>query len=133
GQREMYQNLYRVDAEAIKRLGLEEQTLQGLIDDRVLQLEARRLGISVDDDSVRDRLATSPEYQINGKFMGGDELRRRLEMQGISVADFERDLRNRILREKGASLVTDGGMLSPKEAEKRCRKGTAQRTRECGV
>src|SRR5215813_8048428 len=38
-QREMYQNLYRVDAEAIKRLGLEEQTLQGLIDDRVLQLE----------------------------------------------------------------------------------------------
>src|SRR5262249_14664212 len=96
-QREMYQNLYqgKLDAEAMKRLGLEEQTLQALIDQRVLQLEARRLGIAVDDDSVRDRLATSPEYQIDGKFMGGDELRRRLEMQGISVADFWPDLRQR--------------------------------------
>ena len=118
-QREMYQNLYqgRLDPEAIKRLGLEEQTLQALIDDRVLQLEARRLGISVDDDTVRARLATSPEYQVDGHFMGGEELRRRLEMQGVSVGEFEQDLRNRILRERVASLVTDGVMVSPREAE----------------
>ena len=124
----MYQNLYqgRLDAEAMRRLGLEEQTLQALIDDRVLQLEARRLGISVDDDTVRARLATSPDYQIDGKFMGGDELRRRLDMQGVSVGEFEQDLRNRILREKVASLVTDGVMVSPREAEDEFRKRTEQ-------
>src|SRR4051812_39110930 len=46
-RREMYQSMYqgRIDNEMLKRLGLEEQTLQGLIDDRVLQLEAKRLGI----------------------------------------------------------------------------------------
>jgi peptidyl-prolyl cis-trans isomerase D len=127
-QREMYQSLYqgRLDAEAMKRLGLEEQTLQALIDQRVLQLEARRLGISVDDDSVRDRLASSPEFQVDGRFMGGDELRRRLEMQGISVREFEQDLRDRILREKVANLVTDGVMVSPKEAEDEFRKRTEQ-------
>jgi peptidyl-prolyl cis-trans isomerase D len=127
-QREMYQNLSqgRMDPEAIKRLGLEEQTLQALIDDRVLQLEARRLGISVDDDTVRARLATSPEYQIDGKFMGGEELRRRLEMQGVSVGEFEQDLRNRILRERVASLITDGVMISPREAEDEFRKRSEQ-------
>jgi len=127
-QREMYQNLYqgRLDSEAMKRLGLEEQTLQSLIDERVLQLEARRLGISVDDDSVRDRLATASEYQIDGKFMGGDELRRRLDMQGVSVSDFEQELRNQILRERVASLVTDGVVVSPREAEDEFRKRNEQ-------
>ena len=53
-QREMYLSMYqgRLDNEQLKRMGLEEQTLQSLIDDRVLQLEARRLGISVDDETL---------------------------------------------------------------------------------
>ncbi|PYQ42729.1 MAG: hypothetical protein DMF77_11960 [Acidobacteria bacterium] len=112
-QREMYLSLYqgRLDNEALKRMGLEEQTLQSLIDDRVLQLEARRLGISVDDETIRQRLSTSPEFQIDGRFMGGDELRRRLEMQGISVGEFEQDLRRRILHERVNALVTDGVMV----------------------
>ena len=127
-QREMYLSLYqgRLDNEALKRMGLEEQTLQSLIDDRVLQLEARRLGISVDDETLRQRLATSPEFQIDGRFMGADELRRRLEMQGISVAEFEQELRRRILRERVASLVTDGVMVSPKEAEDEFRRRNEQ-------
>ena len=127
-QREMYQSLYqgRLDAEQIKRLGLEEQTLQSLIDDRVLQLEARRLGLSVDDEAVRQRLATSPEFQVDGHFMGGEEIRRRLEMQGVSVGEFEEDLRRRILREKLEALVTDGVMVGPKEAEEEYRRRNEQ-------
>src|SRR6187551_408391 len=60
-QREMYQSMYqgRIDNETLKRMGLEEQTLQALIDDRVLQLEARRLNITVDDEAIRERLSTS--------------------------------------------------------------------------
>jgi peptidyl-prolyl cis-trans isomerase D len=127
-QREMYQSMYegRLDNEALKRLGLEEQTLQSLIDDRVLQLEARRLGITVDDDTVRQRLATSPEFQIDGRFMGGDEIRRRLELQGVSVGEFEEDLRRRILRERVVSLITDGIMVSPREAEDEFRRRNEQ-------
>ena len=127
-QRAIYQNLYqgRLDSEGLKRLGLEEQTLQSLIDDRVLQLEARRLGIAVDDDTVRARLATSPEFQIDGRFMGGDELRRRLEGQGVSVGEFEQELRNRILREKLENLVTESVMVSPREAEQEFRKRSEQ-------
>jgi len=127
-QREMYQSLYqgRLDSEALKRMGLEEQTLQTLIDERVLQLEARRLGISVDDETLRQRLATSPEFQIDGRFMGAEELRRRLEMQGITVNEFEQELRRRLLRERVAALVTDGVMVSPREAEEEFRRRNEQ-------
>ncbi|HET6897066.1 MAG TPA: peptidyl-prolyl cis-trans isomerase [Vicinamibacteria bacterium] len=127
-QREMYLSLYqgRLDSEALKRMGLEEQTLQGLIDDRVLQLEAQRLGITVDDETILQRLATSPEFQVDGRFMGKDEIRRRLEMQGVTVAEFEQELRRRILRERLASLVTDGVMVSAKEAEEEFRRRTEQ-------
>src|SRR5688572_3525276 len=127
-QREMYQSLYqgRLDSEALKRMGLEEQTLQTLIDERVLQLEARRLGITVDDETLRQRLATSPEFQIDGRFMGAEELRRRLEMQGITVNEFEQELRRRLLRERMAALVTDGVMVSPREAEEEFRRRNEQ-------
>jgi peptidyl-prolyl cis-trans isomerase D len=127
-QREYFQSLYQrpLDNEMVKRLGLEEQTLQALIDDRVMQLEARRLGISVDDETVRQRLATSPEFQVDGRFMGGDEIRRRLEMRGISVADFEQDLRKSILRERLSSLITDGVMVSAREAEEEYRRRNEQ-------
>lgn len=127
-QREMYQSMYqgRIDNATLKRLGIEEQTLQALIDDRVLQLEAKRLGIAVDDEAIRQRLATSPEFQVDGKFMGAAELRRRLELQGITAGDFEQELRRRIMRERVASLVTDGVMVSPREAEEEFRRRSEQ-------
>ena len=127
-QREMYQSMYqgRIDNETLKRMGLEEQTLQALIDDRVLQLEAKRLGITVDDEAIRERLSTSPEFQVDGKFMGAPELRRRLEMQGMSVGEFEQELRRRIVRERVVSLLTDGVMVSPKEAEEEYRRRNEQ-------
>ena len=53
-------------------------------------------------------------------------MRRRLEMQGVSVAEFEQDLRRRLLRERVASLVTDGVMVSPKEAEDEFRRRNEQ-------
>src|SRR5688500_13366690 len=107
-------------------MGLEEQTLQTLIDERVLQLEARRLGITVDDETLRQRLATSPEFQIDGRFMGAEEVRRRLEMQGITVNEFEQELRRRLLRERMAALVTDGVMVSAREAEEEFRRRNEQ-------
>jgi peptidyl-prolyl cis-trans isomerase D len=127
-QREIYQQMYqgRLDAEMMKRLGLEEQVFEALRDARVLQLEARRLGLSVSDDEVAKRLSTGPEFQENGRFMGGAELRRRLELQGMSVSDFEEQMRAQILREKVTKLITDGVQVTPDEVEKEFRRRTEQ-------
>ena len=127
-QREMYQQMYqgRIDAEMMKRLGIEEQVFEALRDERVLQLEARRLGLSVGDDELAKRLSTGPEFQENGHFMGSEELRRRLDQQGLSVADFEEQLRAHMLREKVTALITDGTQVAPVEVEKEFRRRSEQ-------
>lgn len=127
-QRARYESIYqgRLDAEALRRLGLQEQTLQALVDERVLLLEAKRLGIVVDDEAVRAHLASAPEYQIDGRFMGKDELRRRLDMAGIREEEFVEQLRHELWREKLVSLVTDGVMVTPAEAEQESRRRTEQ-------
>jgi peptidyl-prolyl cis-trans isomerase D len=91
-----------------------------------VQLEARRLGLSVTDEAVAKSLATSPEFQVNGRYMGSEEIRRRLELKRVSVEEFEESLRNRLLRERLEALVTDGVGVSPEEAEREFRRRTEQ-------
>ena len=64
-QRQMYQSMYqgRMNDEMLRRLGLEEQALQGLVDERILALEAERLGIRVDDEA--NRAAVGREGRIS--------------------------------------------------------------------
>jgi peptidyl-prolyl cis-trans isomerase D len=127
-QRQMYQSLYqgRMNDEMLRRLGLEEQALQGLVDERILLLEAERLGIRVDDETLKQHVATAPEFQQDGRFLGTAEIKRRLERQGVSVKEFEDSLRNNLLRERLVALVTDSVHVSPAEAEKEFRRRNEQ-------
>ena len=128
-QRQFYERLYqgrRLDAAMLRRLGLEEQVLQGLVEERLVLLEARRLGLSVPDSAVARMLATSPEFQENGRFMGGAEIKRRLELQGVTVPEFEESLRRRMLREQLEGLVTQEAGVSPLEAEREFRRRNEQ-------
>ena len=90
-QRAFYERMYqgRMTPAMLRRLGLENQVLESLVSERLVALEAKRLGLTVDDESLAHALTTSPEFQENGRFLGGDEIRRRLEMQGVTVAEFE--------------------------------------------
>jgi peptidyl-prolyl cis-trans isomerase D len=128
-QRQFYERLYqgrRLDAAMLRRLGLEEQVLQGLVEDRLVVLEARRLGLRVPDSAVARMLANAPEFQENGRFMGGAEIKRRLELQGVTVQEFEESLRRRMLREQLEALVTQEVAISPTEAEREFRRRNEQ-------
>lgn len=128
-QRQFYERLYqgrRLDPAMLRRLGLEEQVFQGLVEDRLVQLEAKRLKLDVPDAAVARMLATSPEFQENGRFMGGDEIRRRLALQGVTIAEFEESLRRRMLREQLEALVTEGAGVSAAEAEREFRRRNEQ-------
>jgi peptidyl-prolyl cis-trans isomerase D len=127
-QRQFYERLYqgRLDPQAMRRLGIEEQTFQSLVEERLVTLEARRLGFTVSDETVKRTLETSPDFKEDGRFLGGEEIRRRLDMQGISVKEFETSLRQRLLRESLESLLTDGITVSDEEAEREFRRRTEQ-------
>ena len=134
-QRQMYQSMYqgRMNDEMLRRLGVEEQTLQGLVDERILVLEAERLGIRVDDETLKQRVATAPEFQQDGRFLGGGEIKKRLERQGVTVKEFEDSLRNSLLRERLVALVTDSVHVSAAEAEKEFRRRNEQVKAEYAV
>ena len=127
-QRGFYERMYqgKMTPAMLRRLGLENQVLESLVSERLVGLEAKRLGLSVDDDTLAHALTTSPEFQENGRFLGGEEIRRRLEMQGVTAAEFEQGLRGRLLRDQLEALVTGPLGVSPFEVEQEFKRRTEQ-------
>jgi peptidyl-prolyl cis-trans isomerase D len=127
-QRQVYERMYqgKLDPAMLKRLGLEEQVFDGLVAERLVALEAKRLGLQVDDDAVAREIATAPDYQRNGAFIGTAEIRRLLEMRGMSVEEFEEGVRSDLLRRKLEALLAGGVAVTPGEAEREFRRRTEQ-------
>jgi len=127
-QVQFYSRLYqgRLDEAQLKRMGIEDQVLQSLVTDRLVWLEADRLGVTVSDEAVARAIATAPDYQENGRFIGIAELRRRLELAGMTERSFEDSLRRQLLRERLQGLVGDGVVVTDAEAEREFRRRSEQ-------
>jgi len=127
-QRQMYEQMYqgRLDPAVLRSLGLEQRTLEGLVSQRLVALEAKRLGLRVDDETMSRRLATMPQFQQNGRFIGAGEIRRWLDMRGVTEEQFAEELRQQILGEQLEALVTDGVSVTPAEAEQEFRRRNEQ-------
>ncbi len=127
-QRQMYDRLYqgRLDENMLRQMGLEQQVLEGLVSERLVELESRRLGVTVSDEALARAIATSPEFQDDGRFIGTEEIRRRLELQGLSEEEFEESLRRQLLRQSLESLVGASVSVSDAEVEREFRRRTEQ-------
>src|SRR5262245_52015087 len=127
-QRAFYAQMYqgRLDENMLQRMGLDSQVLESLVSERLVALEAKRLGITVSDDAVARAISSSPNFQDNGKFIGKDEIRRRLERAGMSEADLERELRQQLERESLEGLIGAGIEASDAEVEREFRRQTEQ-------
>src|SRR5262249_42858222 len=64
--REAYKD--RLTPEILQRLDLKGQTLDQLVDTKLLEGEAQRVGFSVDDNEIRQAIAAMPVFQTDGKF-----------------------------------------------------------------
>ncbi|MET0554138.1 MAG: SurA N-terminal domain-containing protein, partial [Vicinamibacteria bacterium] len=127
-QRDQLQRMYqgRLDAAMMEQLGIREQTLQGLVEQKLVALEAARLGLSVDDDTLARELRTSPGLQENGAFIGAAEIRRRLDQAGVSEQEFQESMRADLVAQRLQSVVTDGVAVSPGEVEREFRRRNEQ-------
>jgi peptidyl-prolyl cis-trans isomerase D len=93
------------------------QVMDGLIRQKIEQYEADQIGLMATDDEVTDRIR-----QYFSPWPGYDQYRSRITQNGMTVTQFEDDLRTQISEEKLRSYVSAAAVVSPAEVEDDYRK-----------
>jgi peptidyl-prolyl cis-trans isomerase D len=125
-QLQAYRSAYgsNMSEQLLKQLGVDQQILQQMVDERAALSEAERLNVSVSDEEVRARILAIPSFQENGAFIGEERYRQLLQMQNppISTTDFEESVRRSLVVEKLRTAVTEWLAISDKEVEQEYRR-----------
>jgi peptidyl-prolyl cis-trans isomerase D len=79
--------------------GLRRQVLDRMITEKLLAQRARRMGLAVDDEALREAILDMPDFRVNGRF-DREQYQRVLRANGQSELMFEQNLRERLLAEK---------------------------------
>jgi peptidyl-prolyl cis-trans isomerase D len=99
---------------------LKGQALSQLIDLELLNQEAARLGLAVDESELRDAIAAAPDFQRDGRF-DKDLYVLVLQQNGYKPSDFEEMQRRRLLAGKVRELVRSGVHVTDQEVQDRFR------------
>jgi len=121
-----YEQMYRqpLSAEMVQAMGLPQQVLDSLVDQRLLLQQARRLHLNATAGEVRKRILEIPTLNPDGKFVG-DELYTRYVTGALgytSTAEFEDELSRDITLQKINSALQNSIVISPKAAEEEYRR-----------
>src|SRR6476619_1563619 len=79
-QLQAYRSAYggNMSEQLLKQLGIDQQILQQMVDERAALAEADRLGIEANSEEVRQRIMSFPAFQENGGFIGETRYRQLL-------------------------------------------------------
>jgi peptidyl-prolyl cis-trans isomerase D len=125
-QLQAYRSAYggQMNEQLLKQLGIENQILQQMVDERAALAEADRLKIRVSDEEVRQRILSTPAFQDNGAFIGEQRYQQLLRMQRppMTAAQFEDNVRRQLAVEKLRSSLTDWLSVPDKELEQEYRR-----------
>ena len=125
-QLQSYRSAYgnNMSEQLLKQLGIEQQILQQMVDERAALAEADRLGIDVSDEEVRQRIFATPAFQENGGFIGETRYQQLLRMQRppMTAAEFEDNVRKSLKVQKLRSSLTDWLSVTDKELEQEYRR-----------
>jgi peptidyl-prolyl cis-trans isomerase D len=94
------------------------QIVENLVFEKMLEIEAKRLGISVTESEVADRIkAMLPPTAIENGAIKMDVYESLVSQNGGSVQEFETAIRQGMLQEKVQELVTSTVSVSPEEIQ----------------
>jgi peptidyl-prolyl cis-trans isomerase D len=107
----------------LKQLGVGQRVMQQLIDEEAMIIEAERLGLTVSDAELRERILRIPGFQQDGQFIGEEAYRRLLQFQRPPMRpdEFEAEVRRSLMAEKLQALVTGWVTVTPAEVEREYR------------
>ncbi len=125
-QLQAYRSAYgnNMSEQLLKQLGIDQQILQQMVDERAALAESDRLGISVSDEEVRQRIFAMPAFQDNGAFIGETRYQQLLRMQRppLTPSEFEDNVRRGLAVEKLRASLTDWLSVPDKELEREYRR-----------
>jgi len=101
----------------LRQLGLDNFVMQQLVQDKVLTLEAERLGLTVADSEVSRKILNDPTLQQDGQFIGKEAYMGLFAGSGMTPTTYEEQVRQGILRQKLQALVTDGVVVTGADVE----------------
>jgi peptidyl-prolyl cis-trans isomerase D len=120
-QLQAYRQAYggNMSEQLLKQLGVEQQILQQMVDERASLAEAERLGLKVSDEEVRQRILAIPAFQENGAFIGEQRYEQLLNSQRppLTTVDFEGSVRRSLVVDKLRNALTDWLAVPDKELE----------------
>src|SRR5207244_1572283 len=97
-QLQAYRTAYggNMSEQLLKQLGIDQQIIQQMVDERAALAEADRLGIGANDEEVRQRIFAMPAFQENGGFIAEQRYEQLLRMQRppMTPAEFEDPVRH---------------------------------------
>ena len=104
-----------INRNLIEQLNLPQQVLEQLVEQQIIFAQAKDLGIDASDAEIKDRVITLPGLQRNGQFIGYEEYRQVLNMNHITVGQFEEEMRQEIVLTKTVQALTSGVVVTPDE------------------
>jgi peptidyl-prolyl cis-trans isomerase D len=108
-----------LNPQMVKALGLDKQTLDQLVEQKLMIEEAQRLGLGGTDAEVSEQVTKMPAFTNpeTNQFIGAAEYRRALALQGQSVGDFERSIRESVMLNKLRGYLMASAQVSDRAVE----------------
>lgn len=99
------------------------QAMDQLVDSKVLLFEAQRMGLGVTVDELRKALMRNPMIAPDGKFIGDAAYEQLVRQQtNMSVADFERSMREEMVIGKLIAVVASSATVSDADIQQEFRR-----------
>lgn len=95
---------------------MRRQVLSQLIDNMLLDQYAKKLGLSISDDQVKDAIRKAPYFQTNGQFDNAKYLDL-INRMGYSAENFAQYMRQQLVNQQVIQGVANSGFILPAESQ----------------
>ncbi len=114
--REFYKDIYKdqFNDELEKKLNLKEKALETVLEEHLLYIRAREIGLKVTDRELQEAIMHEPAFQRNGKF-NRDIYIRTLQLNRLTPAYYENMKRKELLVKKLRALIEEPVTISEEE------------------
>ncbi|EMH7335611.1 peptidylprolyl isomerase [Serratia bockelmannii] len=95
---------------------MRRQVLSQLIDNMLLDQYAKKLGLTVSDDQIKDAIRKAPYFQTNGQFDNAKYLDL-IGRMGYTADNFAQSMRQQLVNQQVIQAFGDSGFVLPSESQ----------------